>query len=44
MLTVFVEKFVSKVDAMSVGLPWHTFENGEFSKITPPPTRGESPI
>ena len=36
----FVEKFVSKVDAMSVGLPWHTFENGEFSKITPLPNQG----
>lgn len=35
----FVAKFVSKVEAMPIGLPWDTFEDGGFSKITPLPNQ-----
>lgn len=35
----FVEKFVAKVEGMTIGLPWDTFENGGFSQLTPLPNQ-----
>ena len=35
----FVEKYVAKVEKLSVGLPWETDENGGASAITPLPNQ-----
>lgn len=37
---LFVDGLVSKVEAMPVGLPWDTFEDGRPSMITPLPNKG----
>lgn len=35
----FAEKFVAKVEGMTIGLPWDAFENGGFSQLTPLPNQ-----